>query len=463
MNSGYAIRARTLVPSATGEAIAGGGVIIADGTIGQVGRFIDLPTEGLPVIDVPGTLMPGMIDAHSHLRGMPLDAHGIPQRRLESWLCSLAAMTPLSPADEARLAAAELLETGVTTVQGMAHSFDDPDAYRSMLADTAHGLRESGIRALVILGYSDRAERAPQPPRGAWSLIPEVSHRMDPAGFGALADAWLQAEQGGVPDWGAGPVASQWVSPDALDRLARLPAVSRLHTHLNESVHQRTWIAGDEPPVARLDRAGLLDSRLSAAHAVHLTDEELTVIAQRGVVLVHCPSSNRALGVGTARVAEWLRRGIPSALGIDSQNTAHPDMFSVMRDAVDSAAGIGDPIDETAVFALATTGGAEAVGRRELGRLEPGAPADLVALALETDPAAAVTEIVRLGTADSVATVWVGGVRRVSSGRSLLDTGEVRRRLQAHLDADAQRRAERLAVVAESVGIVEALLGEDDA
>lgn len=458
MNGAFALRARTLVTDASAPGTANGGVVVIDGKIVDVGGFRDLRAEGLPVVDIAGTLMPGMIDAHSHLRGIPLAEHGIPQRQLEPWLCSLAASAPLSPADEARLATAELLETGVTAVQGIVHSFAPDNDYRALLAATTIGVRESGIRGLIVLGFSDRAELAPEPAVGGWANIPEVEHGMSAAEFGTLAAAWLDDEAEPTISWGVGPVASQWASADALAQIAGLPQRTRLHTHLNESIHQRTWVAGEAAPVARLDAAGLFNHRLSAAHAVHLRDDEIALAAERGVTLVHCPSSNLALRVGVARVAEWLRRGAPAALGLDSQNTGPADVFDVMRQVLDLSEELGDPVDEDQALGLATIGGAAALGDPRLGRIVPGAAADLVALTLETDSSEAVVELVRRGSADAVDTVWVDGAQRVAQGRALLDTEPVRRRLRAELDADAAARARRLDQLAPTIDIVNALV-----
>ena len=455
------LRARTVVPAHDLPAIDDGAVLVRDGVVESIGAYRELrQSTDAPEQDAGTVLMPGMIDAHSHLRGIPLLEHGIPARPLETWLCTLAAMTPLSPGDEALVATAEQLETGITGVQGFVHAFDDAEGYAAIAREIDDAVRATGIRALLVLGFTDRAERAPLPADGDWALVPGAPHGLDGAGFAAFAQSWLveherhlAAEDLPLVRWGVGPVAAQWTTDEALARIAAVTAGRRIHTHLNESELQRDWIAGETAPLDRLDAAGLVDGRLSAAHAVHLLDAEIDRISAAGANLVHCPLSNDALQVGTARVAEWLRRGVVPALGVDSQNDQAPDMFAVMRGAMRSASRIGDPISARDAFALATTGGARALGVPSLGRITPGAPADLVALAFE--PGNEVEAIVDGASARDVQSVWVGGRLVVRDGHAVTDVSAARRRLRATLDADAPARVARHLAGADVVAAVE--------
>lgn len=460
------LRARTVLTAADGDRIADGAVLLHDGIITRVDTFSRLREQAEHVVDAGTLLMPGMVDAHSHLRGIPLVQQGIPPRPLETWLCSLSAMTPLHAGDEAVVAAGDLLETGITAVQGFVHVAGDVHAYREVAEQTTAGVQQAGIRALLILGHTDRAERAPEPAEGEWALVPAAPHPMDAETFAhfaadllAAADAADCADSGATsPRWGVGPVGAQWSTDAALTAIAAVLGSRRSHTHLNESRAQRDWLRGQPPPAARLAAAGLFDDRLSAAHAVHLTDEEIDRAAAAGVALVHCPASNRALSVGTARVARWLRSGVTAALGLDSQNRDAPDVFAVMREALRSAADIGEPLRPDQVLALATSGGGAAIGISGLGRLTPGALADLVSLDLLTDAPdvlAVCDEVVGRGSADAVRTVWVGGVPRVRDGRATADIRAARDRLRAALDADRSARDRRLSALAPVLAAVE--------
>ncbi len=447
------LRARTVLPAAHTQPIADGAVLISAGSIVAVDSFHELRETADTIVDVGEFLMPGMVDAHSHLRGLPLWEHGIPPRPLETWLCTLSAMAPVNPGDEAVVAAVELLQTGITAVQGFVHVPGNADSYREAAAQIEAGVDASGIRALLILGHTDRAERAPEPANGDWALVPSLAHAMDATAFAEFASSWLDSRpvaDGALVHWGVGPVGAQWSSDEALTAIASVAGKRRLHTHLNESRFQRDWLRGQLPPAARLEQAGLFTHRLAAAHCVHLTDTEIERAAAEGVTLVHCPASNRSLSVGRARVGQWLRHGAKAALGLDSQHTAAPDAFAVMRDALLTSHELEDPLRPEQVLELATTGGGLAIGIDMLGRLAPGAPADLVALDLsmgarESPEIAA--ELIDRGSVDAVRSVWVAGTRRVRDGVAIRDVAPERRRLQAVLDLDRSDRERRLAAL----------------
>ncbi|MFT4306722.1 MAG: SMP-30/gluconolactonase/LRE family protein [Microbacterium sp.] len=437
------IRADAVLTGHDGILLHDAGVLIDGGTVVAVGPADRLRPRAATEIDGGRLVMPGMIDAHSHLRGLPLEAQGIEPAPLEAWICSLAAVTALPTRDDVLVASGELLETGVTTVQGMLHTFAAGGEYAALCHDAADAARAAGIRALLVAGFTDRAERAPEPPDGIWSAVPAVSHLLDVEGFVALVP--LDDPDSHVR-WAIGPVAAQWAGDPALRAIRDAAARRRVHTHLHESRLQRTWLRGSSPPLDRLDAAGLLGPHTSAAHAVHLTGVELDRVRASRAVLVHCPVSNRALSVGAAPVADWLRRGIPAALGIDSQGTGAPDIFAVMREALRTATEAGDPLSPADVLAMATTGGAAAVGDARLGRIEPGAAADLIALDLpvEADVAAQIEAIVHTADRDCVERVWVAGHQVVAAGRALADLAGPRQRLFDALEGDAPARAGRL-------------------
>ena len=453
--SAYTIRARDLIMDATSPTLHDAAVIIDDGTIAEVGPWASLEHPGA-LVDVDGVLSPGFVDAHSHLRGLPLDEHGVPARSFESWICSLGAVSALNTEDEALVAAGELLETGVTAVQG----FVDADAgAEDALAGARRalaGLSATGIRNLVVLGFADRALLTPEPPTGRWADVPPPRVSTSPERVLEISRQWLAQPTAPATRLGVGPIGGQWSTDALLSAIAEVAGTARLHTHLHESRLHRTWLANTPSPLDRLFSAGLLDDRTSCAHGVHLTTDELDRIAASGASLVHCPASNVALGVGHAAVAAWLSRDIPAALGVDSQNTAAPDYFDVMRAALATASAVGEPLSATQVFGMATTGGASALGVPHGGRVAAGAPADLIELVIGAPTVAAIVES---GSASAVRRAWVAGDLVVSEGRSAADLTSARSRLRAQLDADADARAQRILSLAPSVELIDELSG----
>lgn len=448
-----AIRARTLL--AAGEPPRhDAGVVIDDDVISWVGDWSDLAGSVSSITEVDGVLSPGFVDAHSHLRGIPFADHGLPARQFEAWICSLAAASELDPHDEAVVAGAELLKTGVTAVQGFVDASGDESTALDRARAAAVGLASTGIRSLLVLGFADRALRAPEPADGDWGVVSDPSSFLPDTSVARIAREWLDHDASARTEYGIGPVGGQWSSDALLEALASCAGTHRVHTHLHESRLHRDWLAGAPSPLERLRLSGLLNDRLSGAHGVHLRADELDLIAASGASLVHCPLSNDALHVGQAGVATWLARGIPAGLGIDSQNVGAPDMFEIMRATVATAHRVGEPVSAEQAFTMATVGGSQALGIVGGGRIAPGSPADLIAVDLESTT---VDEFVADGSARSVRSVWVAGAHVVVEGRGAVDPSPARARLASQLASDRLAREERLATLAETLDLVERL------
>lgn len=153
------------------------------------------------------------------------------------------------------------------------------------------------------------------------------------------------------------------------------------------------WKAPECTPVEYLERLGVLGRSMLLVHCVRLTASDFAVLQERGVSVAHCPKSNVRLGHGFMNLREMLRRGIPLGLGSDSvaSNNAM-DLFEEMRFALANPSFFGnteaspnasEQLSAAAVLRLATLGGAEALGlAAEIGSLEPGKQADLIAVDL---------------------------------------------------------------------------------
>jgi len=125
---------------------------------------------------------------------------------------------------------------------------------------------------------------------------------------------------------------------------------------------------------------GVLDARTLCIHAVHVSAEEIRILAGEGGKVCLCPGSNQFLGTGHAPAQQYLENGILPALGTDSL-ASNPEL-SLWRE-MQILAEAHTEVDTAAIFAMATRGGAEALGlEKRLGTLEPGKDADLLAVPL---------------------------------------------------------------------------------
>lgn len=155
-----------------------------------------------------------------------------------------------------------------------------------------------------------------------------------------------------------------------LDRLYRVAA------------WDRAWAPRDRSTVAYLARTGILDIPFLAVHAVQVSDTDLQLIRKTGTAVAHCPRSNQALGVGVMPLRRMLDLRIPVGLGTDSLASVPTlSLWDEMRSALRTHRKFG--VTAWDILRLATIGGAQALGMEtEIGSIEPGKQADLIAVPL---------------------------------------------------------------------------------
>ncbi len=434
MTERIVLRGRIVVARADVAPLRDAAVEVHDGRVVQVRPAA--PGDEGPLHDV---LLPGLVDAHSHARAMPISAHGLDDGGpLERFLVELGGMTPLAPGDEALVSASDGLATGITTTQVIHHSFAETADYAASACAITDGYDAAGARAAIALALTDQDEYVPVPTRS----LPGPRRGVTPADFGQLVDVLSRRDAGAerVRVDAVGPVAPQWCSDAGLAAIAAASHGRRVHTHLLETARQRLASGGD--PLARLDRAGLLSVATSVAHGVWLDDAQLARVAETGAVVVHCPGSNDRLAVGACGVRRLLDAGAVVALGLDSHPASEPpDVFTELRHALKLAEGLGEPLLPAEALGLATLGGARALGRDDLGVLEAGAQGDVVALDLPCVVGAAdpVATLLSHARREHVAAVWVAGRPAAPTA----STEAARARLQAALDGDAATRDAR--------------------
>ncbi|KAI1399848.1 guanine deaminase [Hypoxylon fuscum] len=198
------------------------------------------------------------------------------------------------------------------------------------------------------------------------------------------------------------------------DAMAQLGALQRatglpVQTHISENRAEIALVRAMFPECASYaavyDAFGLLGARTILGHAIHLTDDEADLVAQRGSKVAHCPCSNTALTSGRARVRWLLEKGIGVGLGTDVSGGYSPSVLEAARQAAMVSNHLAMPVgkreDEAAkeheqerehaklsveeVLHLATRGGAEVVGLADrIGGFEVGKEwdAQLVGLGL---------------------------------------------------------------------------------
>ena len=353
-----------------------GAVAFAGGRVLAVGPFAEVAAghpEAEVVGDEHGVVLPGLVNAHTHLSEGLLCGMGEDLSLLE-WLAAI--ITPAGrhlTREMARVGAmlkgAELLASGVTCVNDM---FCHTNQGSLASLGAVDGLEAIGLRGVVAFGAEDAAD--PQPVAAV------------------LAEHHALAERCAASDLigfrlGVGTVLGQsdeLLAASAAEAKANGWAV---HTHLAEVKEEvvQARLRWGESTVGRSASVGLLDVPLLAAHCIWVHPEEILTLAASGATVVHNPVANMILGSGVCPVPALRQAGIPVGVGTDgaASNDSQNMLEAVKAAALLQKVARLDPRALTAadVLAMATIEGARALGLDGLiGSLEPGKRADLVRL-----------------------------------------------------------------------------------
>ena len=451
--------------------VADAAVLIRDGRVAAAGPAADPATRDPAAVEIGGAdhwLLPGLVDAHTHGRGIGWFRLGALDDALEPWIYALAGQPPLDPYLDTVYQNLRLIRAGVTTALHSHYPRDpsDPDELEATLrAYTDTGLRVGfavDLSTRNAFAYDDAAFLARLPPalRARVDRVLGATAPPDVEGFFARVRALAGRFHGhsGVRIL-HGPVAPQWVGDGELARCGREADAldGGVHTHVLETVYQRVaaFRAHGESWIAHLDRLGVLGPRLSVAHAVWVDDDDVARLADAGVTVCHNPSSNLRLKSGIAPVLRMRRRGVHVALGGDNSILGgEEDFLAEMRlcASLHRQPGFeGDTLGAAEVLTMATVHGAVAARFGDtVGRLVPGAAGDVVLLrdarltAPWTAPGLpALDVLLHAGSARDVETVVIGGRVVYHAGRHRgFDLAAVEDRLRAQAAAGARARGE---------------------
>ena len=430
------LRNATIVTMNDALEVISGDILVRDGRVAAVGRVEDASAER--VINAGGNVvLPGFVQTHIHLcqtlfRGYADDLALLEWLRLRIWPME-AAHTATSLAASARLAAAELLLSGTTTVLTM-ETVHDTDAVFA-------ALEPMGLRAIIGKCMMDADRSVPA------RLLENTTRSIDESV--SLAERWHGRGNGRLRAAFA-PRFAPTCSPELLEAVASLSRQRDLliHTHASENRDEIALVRRltGTSNINYLSQLGLTTHRLCVAHCVWADDAEQALLAEHRVKVLHCPGSNLKLASGIAPVVEMRRRGISVSLGADGAACNNElDMFREMRLAAGLQAirhGAGALTARDALW-MATREGAKALGLEdEIGSIEVGKRADLIMidrdrphLATAPDP---ITAIVYAARPSDVLTTIV-------DGEIVVDDGALLAADYTRIIADAREEAAALA------------------
>ncbi len=404
--------------------ISDGAIVVQEGSIVEVGPAKEVLAShpGAEIVDCGGKVMiPGLVNAHTHvpmalLRGLEDD------RRLDVWLLGYIMpverqfVSPEFCRLGTQLACAEMIRGGVTC-------FADMYYFEHAIAATVAEVGLRGICGETVLKFP----------------APDADSYEDS----------IAAAREFIMRWKDHPLIVPAVAPHAPYTITKeiLRACIDLatefdvplHTHLSETSQEvQQWRETyDMPIMPWVKKQGILDTKLIAAHCVHVDEGEIHTLEHGGAGVVHNPSSNLKLASGFAPVAEMLATGLNVGLGTDGPASNNDlDMFEEMRLATFIAKSVTkDPtaLPARQVFEMATSMGARAIHLDHLtGSLETGKRADLALVDLRTlhnyphfqrDPSAVYSRLVYAAKSSDVTDVMVNG-KWLMRDRNLLTLDE---------------------------------------
>lgn len=391
------LRNATLVATmdASQSEIPDGAVLVRGGRIAAIGPSANMPDSADEVIDLSGhVLMPGMINTHHHMyqtltRAVP----GAQDCELFDWLKRLypiwARLTPEMIRVSTQTAMAELLLSGCTTTSD--HLYIYPNGCRlddSIEAALGIGMRFHACRGSMSVGES-RGGLPPDQVVEDEAAILADSQR--------LIEAWHDPADGAMLRIALAPCSPFSVSTDLMRESARMASHFGvgLHTHLAETVGDVAYSRErfNRTPAEYAEELGWTGKGVWHAHCVCLDDHGIQTFARTGTGVAHCPSSNMRLGSGIAPIRKMRDAGVAVGLGVDGSASndaghmlleARMAMLAARVRPLEPGSPAGDPASLGArqVLDIATRGSARALGRDDIGSLEVGKCADLVAFDL---------------------------------------------------------------------------------
>lgn len=370
MKADIIVRGCTILTMGRAGIIRQGLIAIRDGSIVYVGREVEAPSfEADEALNGRGKIaMPGLVNCHTHV-AMSLFRGVAEDMELEAWLRGTIwpLESKLRSSDVyygAMLGCVEMLKSGTTC-------FLDMYFYEDMVARAA---AETGMRCVISPGIFDAGHRV----LGRILLREAVR----------IAKRYL-GESGGRVSAMLGPHAVYSCSPDLLRRVAEASAKLGVgvHIHLAESEGEAAKVRDTYgmSEVELLNSVGLLRPNLLAAHCIHLSKEDIALMAKKGVKVSYNPVSNMKLSTGTPRIKDLLDAGLTVGLGTDGPASNNSlDMFETMKfAALLQKAWYRDPrvLPAKEVVEMATIGGARALNLGNLiGSVEVGKRADIILL-----------------------------------------------------------------------------------
>ncbi len=377
-------------------------ITVRDGVIEAVGNGQAPATAAAEIYDLHGhVVLPGLVNTHHHMY-QTLTRVIAQDRELFGWLRALypiwARMNGEAVYVSAKLAMAELMLSGCTTSSDHLYIYPNDVA----IDDEIRAAQEIGIRFHAARGSMSVGEsKGGLPPDSVVEQEDDILRDTRRA-----IETYHDASRFAMLRVVVAPCSPFSVSQDLMREAAALARSYgvHLHTHLAENANDVSYSLETfkQRPGPWAESVGWVGDDVWHAHCVKLDGDEVDLFARTHTGVCHCPSSNMRLASGIAPVRRMIDTGVPVGLGVDgsaSNDSSH--LLAEARQAMLLQRVNGDPAGVSGREALwmATRGGADVLGRDDIGQIAPGMAADIIAYRLDTpamagaqhDPVAALT------------------------------------------------------------------------
>ncbi len=467
------VSAGHLIPAYDHPAIRRGAVAVSGARIVEVGSHEALSARYPAAKKLGGArflLIPGLINGHSHGRGLSDFQRGALDNTLESWLLDTRKYLPVATYDDVALSAVRLLKSGVTTTMHN-HILQSPTAYEGEFDEALRAYGDAGMRVQFNPGvrnanpfiYGDNTTFLARLPERLRKLLtaPPPQGALTGENFVEVVSGLHRRCNGPMQRIGFGPLAPQWCTPDLLRsvRAAADRLQAPIHVHAVQSVFQKLYGLESlgKTLIESMHEIGLLGPGLVVGHCVWPTRKDIALLAETRTAVTHHPSCNLRVRNGICPAFHLLQAGVLVGLGLDGKSiNDDDDMLQEMKvcfllHRIPSLELDSPCLTARQVFRMATENNAQLLGfGQALGRLEPGGWADLVLLDYEemcapyVDPVHDPIDVLLYrGTSRQVHTVMINGRVVLKDGKVLtVNEREIGLRLAeaaAHPRTDKQR------------------------
>ncbi len=406
---------------------AGGGLVIEGNEICELVPSGKTPSAPCAEFDASShVILPGLINTHHHFyQTLTRALQPALGKELFDWLKALypiwSELDPQGLAVATELALTELLLSGCTTTSD--HHYIYPAGLEDAIDIQVEIATRIGMRVTLTRGSMNLSQKdGGLPPDSVVQKTDEIL-----ADSERVVNRYHQSGPDAMIQIALAPCSPFSVTQDLMLETAELASQLgvRLHTHLGETRDENDFCLATlgMRPLDYLENCGWLGSNTWLAHGIHFNDDEIDRLGRAGTAVTHCPHSNMTLASGFCPACDLQDAGSAVGLGVDgsasndASNAIEEVRAAIMLQRLREGAGGFSHLD---ALHLATKGGAQCLGRSDIGSLAPGRQADFALFQLNElrhsgyhDPIAA---LVLCGTSRADR-VMIGGEWKVIDGR----------------------------------------------